>query len=99
MQHRLKLASAIPPESKRIFREPPPRRMACAAQTRTAQLHPEAVSIRRHDMARIDYDDQTAAAYKAVREVSRDGLGEWREAIRRHLSPLPGMTATGSYPR
>jgi ubiquinone/menaquinone biosynthesis C-methylase UbiE len=43
-------------------------------------------------MARISYDDQTAAAYKAVREVPRDGLGEWREAIRRHLSPLPGMT-------
>ena len=43
-------------------------------------------------MARITYDDQTAAAYKAVREVPRDGLGHWREAIRRHLSPLPGMT-------
>ena len=43
-------------------------------------------------MARITYDDQTAAAYKAVREVPRDGLGEWRDAIRRHLSPLPGMT-------
>lgn len=43
-------------------------------------------------MARITYDDQTAAAFKAVREVPRDGLGEWREAIRRHLSPLPGMT-------
>jgi SAM-dependent methyltransferase len=43
-------------------------------------------------MARITYDDQTAAAFKAVREIPRDGLGEWREAIRRHLSPLPGMT-------
>jgi len=43
-------------------------------------------------MARITYDDQTAAAYKAVREIPRDGLGEWREAIRRHLSPTPGMT-------
>ena len=42
-------------------------------------------------MARIDYDDQTAAAFKAVREVPRDGLGEWREAIRRHLRPSPGM--------
>jgi SAM-dependent methyltransferase len=42
-------------------------------------------------MARISYDDQTAAAYKATREIPRDGLGEWREAIRRHLSPLPGM--------
>ncbi|MEV4177825.1 class I SAM-dependent methyltransferase [Nonomuraea sp. NPDC049709] len=43
-------------------------------------------------MARITYDDQTAAAYKAVREIPRDGLGEWREAIRRHLDPSPGMT-------
>jgi ubiquinone/menaquinone biosynthesis C-methylase UbiE len=43
-------------------------------------------------MARITYDAQTAAAYKAVREIPRDGLGEWREAVRRHLSPLPGMT-------
>jgi SAM-dependent methyltransferase len=43
-------------------------------------------------MARISYDDQTAAAYKAVREVPRDGLGAWREAVRRHLRPLPGMT-------
>ncbi len=43
-------------------------------------------------MARISYDDQTAAAYQAVREVPRDGLGEWRDAIRRHLSPSPGMT-------
>ena len=43
-------------------------------------------------MARITYDDQTAAAYKAVRDIPRDGLKEWREAIRRHLSPLPGKT-------
>jgi SAM-dependent methyltransferase len=43
-------------------------------------------------MARIAYDDQTAAAFKAVREVPRDGLGEWRDAVRRHLSPAPGMT-------
>jgi ubiquinone/menaquinone biosynthesis C-methylase UbiE len=43
-------------------------------------------------MARVTYDDQTAAAFKAVREVRRDGLGEWRAAIRRHLCPLPGMT-------
>jgi SAM-dependent methyltransferase len=42
-------------------------------------------------MARITYDDQTAAAFKAVREIPRDGLGEWREAVRRHLSPFPGM--------
>jgi ubiquinone/menaquinone biosynthesis C-methylase UbiE len=43
-------------------------------------------------MARIRYDEQTAAAFKAVREVPRDGLSEWREAVRRHLRPLQGMT-------
>jgi SAM-dependent methyltransferase len=44
------------------------------------------------DIARINYDEQTAAAYKAVREVPRDGLSEWREAVRRHLRPSQGMT-------
>jgi ubiquinone/menaquinone biosynthesis C-methylase UbiE len=43
-------------------------------------------------VARINYDERTAAAYKAVREVPRDGLSEWREAIRRHLDPSPGLT-------
>jgi ubiquinone/menaquinone biosynthesis C-methylase UbiE len=43
-------------------------------------------------MARITYDDQTAAAFKAVREVPREGLGHWRDAVRRHLNPFPGMT-------
>jgi len=43
-------------------------------------------------VARISYDDQTAAAYKAVREVPRDGLSDWREAVRRHVRPAPGMT-------
>ncbi len=43
-------------------------------------------------MARISYDRQTASAYKAVREVPRDGLAEWREAVRRHLRPSQGMT-------
>src|ERR671936_1185935 len=47
---------------------------------------------RRHDIARLSYDEQTAAAYKAVREVPRGGLSEWREAVRRHLRPSPGMT-------
>lgn len=42
-------------------------------------------------MAINNYDHQTAAAFKAVREVPRDGLEHWRDAIRRHLSPLPGM--------
>lgn len=43
-------------------------------------------------MARISYDDQTATAYKAVREVPRNGLGAWREAVARQLRPSPGMT-------
>ena len=43
-------------------------------------------------MARISYDEQTATAYKAVREVPRDGLSDWREAVRRHLRPSPRMT-------
>ncbi len=42
-------------------------------------------------MARIAYDEQTAAAFKAVREVPRDGLGHWRAAVRRHLTPSRGM--------
>ena len=54
-------------------------------------------------MTRISYDEQTATAFKAVREVPRDGLLEWREAVRRHLRPSPGMTlvdigaGTGSF--
>jgi ubiquinone/menaquinone biosynthesis C-methylase UbiE len=43
-------------------------------------------------MARISYDEQTAGAYKSAREIPRDGLVEWREAVRRHLHPCPGMT-------
>ena len=43
-------------------------------------------------MARITYDDPTAAAFKAVREVPRAGLAHWRDAIQRHLRPVPGMT-------
>ncbi len=43
-------------------------------------------------MARIRYDEQTATAFKAVREVPRDGLSEWHEAVARHLRPSPGMT-------
>jgi SAM-dependent methyltransferase len=42
-------------------------------------------------VARISYDEQTAAAFKAVREVPRDGLSEWREAVRRHLRPSREM--------
>ena len=43
-------------------------------------------------MARISYDEHTAAAFKAAREIPREGLAEWREAIERHLRPTPGMT-------
>jgi SAM-dependent methyltransferase len=43
-------------------------------------------------MARISYDEPTAAAFKAVREIPRDGLSEWREAVRRHLRPSPRTT-------
>jgi SAM-dependent methyltransferase len=43
-------------------------------------------------MARIDYDDPTATAYKAVREVPRTGLEAWREAVGKHLQPSVGMT-------
>jgi ubiquinone/menaquinone biosynthesis C-methylase UbiE len=42
-------------------------------------------------MARISYDEGTAAAFKAVREVPRDGLSEWHDAVRRHLRPSRGM--------
>ena len=54
-------------------------------------------------MARISYDQPTADAFKAVREVPRGGLREWREAVRRHLQPSPGTTladigaGTGAY--
>jgi ubiquinone/menaquinone biosynthesis C-methylase UbiE len=43
-------------------------------------------------VARISNDDQTAAAFKAVREIPRAGLEHWRDATRRHLDPSPGMT-------
>jgi SAM-dependent methyltransferase len=43
-------------------------------------------------VARISYDERTAAAFKAAREIPRDGLAEWRDAIRRHLRPSQGMT-------
>jgi SAM-dependent methyltransferase len=41
-------------------------------------------------VARISYDRQTAAAYKTVREIPRDGLSDWREAVRRYVHPAPG---------
>ena len=42
-------------------------------------------------MARIDYDDAAAAAFRASRELPPDSLSEWRAAIARHLAPRPGM--------
>jgi ubiquinone/menaquinone biosynthesis C-methylase UbiE len=43
-------------------------------------------------VARISYDEQTAVAFKAVRELPRDGLSGWRDAVDRHLRPARGMT-------
>jgi ubiquinone/menaquinone biosynthesis C-methylase UbiE len=43
-------------------------------------------------MSKNTYDERTAAAYKAAREIPRDGLSDWREAIRRHLRPSRGTT-------
>jgi hypothetical protein len=43
-------------------------------------------------MARISYDAPTAAAFRAARELPREGLSEWREAVRRHLRQSPGLT-------
>jgi SAM-dependent methyltransferase len=43
-------------------------------------------------VARISYDERTAAAYKTAREIPRNGLSEWREAVRRHLRPSAEMT-------
>ncbi|NUP50114.1 MAG: methyltransferase domain-containing protein [Catenulispora sp.] len=43
-------------------------------------------------MARTEYDRTTAASFKAVREIRRDGLDAWKAAIFRHLNPEPGMT-------
>lgn len=43
-------------------------------------------------MARIEYDERTAAAFKATRDLPRDGLGDWRDAVRRHVRPSQGMT-------
>jgi len=43
-------------------------------------------------VARITYDELTAESYKAVREIPRDGLAAWREAVRRHVRPAAGTT-------
>jgi hypothetical protein len=53
--------------------------------------HLEAASIRRHDMARITYDDQTAAAFKAVREseVTSNRLAPALEPVSRYKPVQP----------
>lgn len=38
------------------------------------------------------YDEQVATAFRASREIPREGLLEWRDAVCRHLDPKPGMT-------
>jgi SAM-dependent methyltransferase len=38
------------------------------------------------------YDEHVATAFRESREIPREGLEEWREAVRRHLDPKPGMT-------
>ncbi|GAA2114303.1 hypothetical protein GCM10009759_58500 [Kitasatospora saccharophila] len=43
-------------------------------------------------MADTVYDARTAADYRAAREVPREGLDAWREAIAEHLPPGPGAT-------
>src|SRR5260221_14703674 len=56
-----------------------------------------------HRMARISYNDQAEAGYKAVRGVPRDGLGAW--ALRAGgISKSPeltwaGLMGTGETPR
>jgi ubiquinone/menaquinone biosynthesis C-methylase UbiE len=42
-------------------------------------------------MARIDYDDDAAAAFRTSRHLPPGGLDRWRAAITRHLAPRPGM--------
>ncbi|GAB3841030.1 hypothetical protein GCM10029963_11090 [Micromonospora andamanensis] len=43
-------------------------------------------------MALIPYDDTAAAAFAAGRELGRDGLVRWRQAVQHHLRPRSGST-------
>ena len=38
-------------------------------------------------MARIDYDEQEAAAFRAAWHVPREGLRHWRDAVAEYLRP------------
>src|SRR5579871_4625264 len=38
------------------------------------------------------YDEGVAVAFKAARQIPREGLTEWRDAVQRHLEPSPGTT-------
>jgi SAM-dependent methyltransferase len=51
----------------------------------------EEIASEEAETARNPYDEETAAAFTAAREIPRGGLAEWREAVRRHLRPSPGM--------
>lgn len=42
-------------------------------------------------MARIGYNEVTAAAFQASRELPPGALSQWQAAIARHLAPWPGM--------
>ncbi|WP_446219687.1 class I SAM-dependent methyltransferase [Micromonospora sp. IBHARD004] len=41
-------------------------------------------------MARIAYDDRSAAAFAAARHLAPDGLASWRAAVARHLPTTAG---------
>ncbi len=49
-------------------------------------------------MSRIDYDERTAAAYRSARELSREGLADWRAKILEHLAPQAVPAGTGHLP-
>ncbi len=42
-------------------------------------------------MGRIAYDSNDAAAFEETRHIADHGLGAWREAVTRHLNPVPGL--------
>ena len=42
-------------------------------------------------LSRTPRKENAPEAFRAVREVPRDGLAQWREAVQRHLRPSPGM--------